>query len=121
MAESLDDRYRRLLAKQLVMNEQTWQTLAAHGVTESDEVRLDFAFAAPDRSAAQSLAAVLRDQTDYDVEIQSSGGVLRKIWSVTGSTQRTQISPTILNQWVDWMVTAGLHQDCEFDGWGTQI
>ena len=121
MAENLDDRYRRLLAKQLVMNEQTWQTLVGHGVTESTQVRLEFAFAAPDRAAADSLATLLRDQTDYDVEIKASGNLLRKAWSVTGSTQLTQISPAILDQWVDWMLTAGLHQNCDFDGWGTQV
>ena len=31
------------------------------------------------------------------------------------------ISPEILDQWVDWMVAAGLERDCEFDGWGTQV
>jgi hypothetical protein len=121
MSESIDDRYRRILAKQLVMNEQTWKTLVAHGLTESSEVRLDFAFAAPDRRAAESLKAVLVEQTDYAVEIESTGNLLRKTWSVIGSTQATPISPAVLDQWVDWMVTAGLHQDCEFDGWGTQV
>lgn len=121
MVESADDRYRRILAKQLVMNEQTWQTLVAHGVTESSEVRLEFSYVAPDRSAAESLKTLLEEQTDYQVDMQSAGGILRKTWSVTGSAQPTHISPTVLDQWVDWMVTAGIHQNCEFDGWGTQL
>ena len=121
MTDSLDDRYRRLLAKQLVMNEQTWSTLVTRGVNESTELRLDFAYAAPDRSSAESLESVLKEQTDYDVRIQSSGNLLRKTWAVVGSTRPTQVSHEILDQWVDWMVTAGLHQNCEFDGWGTQV
>ena len=33
----------------------------------------------------------------------------------------TSISSAILDPWVDWIITAGLHQDCEFDGWGTEV
>ena len=38
-----------------------------------------------------------------------------------GNTQLTKISPDILGEWIDWMVTAGLERDCEFDGWGTEV
>ena len=62
----------------------------------------------------------LEEQTDYDVEVLSEGGIPRRRWVVAGSTQPAAISPAILDQWVDWMVTAGLHQNCEFDGWGTE-
>ena len=79
MAESLDDRYRRLLAKHLVMNEETRATLLARGVTEDRELSLDFAFVAPDRPAAEALKGILAEQTDYQVEIQSSGA-LRRTW-----------------------------------------
>ena len=120
MAESLDDRYRRVLAKQLTMNEETWRTLLNHGVSETTELRLDFAYAAADRASANALKKVLDEQTDYDVRIESSG-LLTKKWTVVGTTQPTAVSQTILDQWVDWMVTAGLHQNCEFDGWGTQV
>jgi hypothetical protein len=121
MLEDLDSRYRRLLAKQLTMNQDTWRALQAHGVTEASELRLDFAYVAPDGSAAESLKEVLEEQTDYNVSVHSSGSLQRKQWAVTGSTQPTSLSADILDQWVDWMVTAGLHQNCEFDGWGAQI
>jgi hypothetical protein len=121
MAEDLDTRYRQLLGKQLTMNEQTWRALQSRGVTEATELRLDFSYVAPDESRAQALKGVLEDQTDYDVAVVSEGGIFRKRWSVIGSTQPTTISPAILDQWVDWMVTAGLHQECEFDGWGTEV
>ena len=121
MAEDLNSRYRRILAKQLTMNEQTWANLQRHGVTEATQLRLDFTYDAPDEASATKLRAVLNEETDYDVVVNSAGGFLRKQWSVTGSTQPTAISQAILDQWVDWMVTAGLHQNCEFDGWGTQL
>ena len=50
-----------------------------------------------------------------------SSGLLRKEWTVQGSTQPTTISPEILDQWVDWMVSAGFERGCEFDGWGAQV
>ena len=121
MPEDLDSRYRRLLAKQLVMNEETWRTLQRSGVSEATQLRLDFAYVAPDRASAEALKGVLDEQTDYEVSVQSSGALLRKNWSVVGSTRQTTVSAQVLDQWVDWMVTAGLHQNCEFDGWGTQI
>jgi hypothetical protein len=121
MTQNLDDRYRRLLAEQLVMNEETWSTLVRHGVTEATELRLDFAYAAPDQARAESLESLLKAQTDYDVRIESSRDLLGKGWAVVGSTRPTSVSHEILDQWVDWMVTAGLHQNCEFDGWGTQV
>jgi Regulator of ribonuclease activity B len=121
VADTQDQRYRELLAKQLAMNEQTWRTLQEHGVTISTELRLDFSFRAPSQTAAEGLKDLLEDQTDYAVTFQSTGSLLRKAWTVQGSTQLTKVSPEILDQWVDWMVTAGLERSCEFDGWGTEI
>ena len=121
MAEDLDTRYRRLLAKQLTMNAETWRTLQSYGVSEATELRLDFSFAAPAESHAIALKGVLEEHTDYEVEVRSEGGMFRKRWLVVGATQPTAVSPAMLDQWVDWMVTAGLHQNCEFDGWGTEV
>jgi hypothetical protein len=121
MADDLDTRYRRLLAKQLAMNEKTWPALQSHGVTDATELRLDFSYAAPDRASAEALKQVLAEQTDYAVQVASDGGAFSRRWSVTGSTLPTAVSPAILDQWVDWMVTAGLHQNCEFDGWGAEV
>jgi hypothetical protein len=121
MPEDLDSRYRLVLAKQLTLNEQTWNTLQRRGVTGAMLLRLDFMYIAADQASAQALKSVLSDETDYEVAVESAGSFLRKHWTVTGSTQPTNVSKEILDQWVDWMVTAGLHQNCEFDGWGTQL
>ena len=121
MAEDRDAQYRRVLAHQLAMNEQAWSALQAHGATPATPLRLEFAYRAPDERSAEGLRALLAEQTDYDVEVQSEGGLLRKRWSVVGSTQPTTASREVLDRWVDWMVTAGLEQGCEFDGWGTEV
>jgi hypothetical protein len=119
VTETLDERYRRLHARQLEMNAHTWRVLQSRGVTDHSELRLDFTYAASTQEAANRLRKVLVDQTDYAVVVEQSPN--RPGWRVTGSTQPTSISPTILEQWVDWMITAGLHQDCDFDGWGCEV
>jgi hypothetical protein len=121
MAEDRDAQYRRILAHQLTMNQHTWSAVQAHGATPATPLRLDFSYRVPDERSADGLRALLADQTDYDVEVQIEGGLLRKRWSVVGSTQPTAVSPEVLDQWVDWMVTAGLEHGCEFDGWGAEV
>jgi hypothetical protein len=123
MPEHLDAKYRALLTQQITMNRQSWSALTARGVTASSELRLDFAFRAPNEGAARSLTTLLSDDTDYQAAVHSeSAGPFRKRWSVVGHTQPTMVSPDILDQWVDWMITAGLQSGgCEFDGWGAEI
>ena len=65
MAATPASEYERILGQQLAMNRHTWITLQEHGVTEATELRLDFAFRAPNREAAERLAALLKEQTDY--------------------------------------------------------
>lgn len=115
-------KHRETLARQLAMNKQTWETLQEVGVTEESELRLDFFYVAPGDQPAHALAAFLQAETDYDVQVVSSGGgfLKKKAWSVTGSTQPTKVSADVLDDWVTWMVAAGFNEGCEFDGWGAQ-
>ncbi|MFO0913574.1 MAG: ribonuclease E inhibitor RraB [Pirellulales bacterium] len=103
------------------MNRQTWAILQQHGVTEQTQLRLDFSYNAPNRQAAETLVSLIREQTDYDVRVESSGWFFRRQWRVEGTTQQTAVSAEILDQWVVWMVTAGTERACEFDGWGTSV
>ena len=116
-----DQHYDQILATQLAMNRQTWTVLQQHGVTQQSQLRLDFSYNAPSRDAAETLIAMIHEQTDYDVRVDSSGSFLRRKWRVEGTTQPTAISPEILDQWVTWMVTAGKERVCDFDGWGTPV
>jgi hypothetical protein len=113
---------RAVLEQQLAMNRQSWQALRDAGVDESSQLRLDFFYAAPDEESAEGLAELIREHTDYDVGARSLGGgfLKKKDWVVTGSTQPTAVSLSILDQWVEWMVSAGFERGCVFDGWGAQ-
>ena len=103
-----------VIAQQRAMNTQTWAALQERGVTETSELRLDFAYDAPTKESAERLEAFLRSETDYDVSADDG--------SVTGSTQLTTLSPTILDEWVEWMVLAGYENGrCKFDGWGAAV
>lgn len=51
--------------------------------------------------------ALLQEQTDYEVRVESDRSFLRRKWRVEGTTQKTAISPAILDHWVTWMVIAG--------------
>jgi hypothetical protein len=113
--------YEKILAMQLAMNRQTWAALQEHGVSEQTQLRLDFSYNAPSRQAAEAMVALIEDQTDYDVRVESSRSFLRRKWRVEGTTQKTAVSPEILDQWVTWMVTAGKERVCDFDGWGTAV
>ncbi len=57
-----------VLDRQLAMNRETWAELQRHGVTEDKQLRLDFAYEAPDRHSADTLARFLQNETDYDVQ-----------------------------------------------------
>lgn len=114
---------REVLARQLAMNKDSWQALRDHGVDEWSELRLDFFYDAPGEPQAESLAAFIREETDYEVDAggQEAGLLKKKSWTVSGTTQPTTVSLEILDQWVDWMVAAGFEHGCEFDGWGAQV
>jgi Regulator of ribonuclease activity B len=111
--------YEYILAKHLAMNRQTWAVLLRHGVTEQSKLRLDFSYSTRSRQAAEGLRSLLEEQTDYELRVESDGSFLRRRWRVEGTTQKTAISPKILDQWVIWMVNVGRECSCEFDGWGT--
>jgi hypothetical protein len=110
-----------MLEQQLAMNPGTWRALLAHGVTEADELRLDFFFVAPDRTGAELLTTFLREATNYEVNqpVPAHGMPPDATWLVVGKTQPTRVSLQILNEWVKWMVLAGAENGgCRFDGWG---
>ena len=88
----------------------------SHG---AEQARLHFSYNAPNRKAAEGLRSLLQEQTDFEVRVDSDGSFFRRRWRVEGTTQRTAISPAILDQWVAWMVSAGEEISCEFEGWGT--
>lgn len=92
-----------------------------HGYSPGPSIRLDFCYWAAGRREAIELQQFLREETDYAVQTGSAGPFYARRWSVTGATQETEITLDILDQWVEWMVTAGRDHGCDFDGLGTSV
>jgi len=106
-----------ILDRQLAMTKETWSRLLAHGVTDGSSLALDFFFKSPSIGRAKELQDFLQRETDYSVGITAD----RDEWTVHGSTQPTEVSLSMIQQWVDWMVSAGYRFDAVFDGWGVEI
>jgi len=106
-----------LLARQLTMTRAMWNSLVAHGVTESTQISLDFSYRASSYDRANDLQRFLVEEADYKVRVVA----VQERWRVSGTTQPTSVTLPMLEQWVDWMVAAGRQFDCCFDGWGTEV
>lgn len=114
--------YEQLVELQLSQNPAAWASFQAQGL-DRRELRLGFVYLAPGEGAAQDLAAFLRAQTDYDVEVhaQRVGDAPTPAWLVVGATQPTFVTLDLLDDWVQWMVAAGAAEGpCAFDGWAAQ-
>jgi UDP-2,3-diacylglucosamine pyrophosphatase LpxH len=104
------------LREQLALTRTTWARLREHGVTDGSELQLDFFYAAATKARAAEFKQFLEQETDYEVRVTAD----RDQWIICGHTQRASLSLAMVEQWVDWMVTAGLHFECVFDGWGAE-
>jgi hypothetical protein len=107
---------RENLLHQLKMNKVAWSKLTERGYQLGTPISLDFAFIAFDEGKAKDLKGFLDEETDYETRV-----IFNESWEVTGKTRETEISLDVLNQWVEWMVTAGQNFECEFDGWGAEV
>lgn len=105
------------LAVHLARTRETWQQLVHHGMIEGNELALDFSFDAPSYSVALSLRSFLESDTDYHVGVSA----VEDRWTVCGTTQRAAVSPSILAQWVAWLVVVGANHGASFDGWGAEL
>jgi hypothetical protein len=106
-----------LLQRQLELTRATWTRLQEHGVSDGAELRLDFFYEAPTNARATDLMRFLERETDYEMRVTAD----EDQWMLRGRTKPAALSLAIVEQWVDWMVTAGLHFDCVFDGWGAEV
>ena len=109
------------LALQLAMNRETFSRLQEMGLKPDTQVQLDFSYIVPGKREASGLAQLLQSETDYDVEVSSTGTFFTKSWHLEGRTRETPINLPMLDQWVRWMVAAGANHNCQFDGWGTSL
>ncbi|MDX6690994.1 MAG: Regulator of ribonuclease [Solirubrobacteraceae bacterium] len=116
--------FEQILDLQLEKNPEALAELRAGGPDEDAPLRLEFFFAAPGEPEARSLAAFLREETDYAVDAfaRREGMDEHTPWLVVGMTQPTPLSLDLLNEWTEWMVAAGAEKGpCAFDGWEAEV
>ena len=101
---------------QLEVTRATWARLREHGIPDGSELQLDFFYAAPTSVRATDLMRFLEQETDYEMRVTAD----RDQWILRGHTQRAPLSLAMVEQWVDWMISAGLNFECVFDGWGAE-
>lgn len=99
------------------MTKETWSRLLTRGVADGSSLALDFFFKSPSIGRAREFQDFLQRETDYAVGVTAD----KDEWTVHGSTQPTEVSLSVILQWVDWMVSAGYRFDAVFDGWGAEI
>ena len=78
----------------------------------------DFDFLAPAEENAHALATWLRAHTQYDVEVEhrpTEPGAFFTGWRVGGQTPPLDPSPRIFEQWLTFVVDAGMAHDCELE------
>lgn len=81
----------------------------------------DFNFRAPDEGAARALATWLRAHTRYHVdvhhthELDESSGAPFDGWRVGGQTQPLDPAPRVFEQWLTFLIGAGMALGCELE------
>jgi hypothetical protein len=87
--------------------------------TPADGARpFDFDFRAPDESRARAFGVWLASQTSYVVEVEhrAPGGEEALVgWRVGGQTPPLDPSPRVFEQWLSFIVGAGMAHGCELE------
>lgn len=109
--------YEVALARQTVFNQVAWTRLQELEATGSTRLTLDFFDDAQSQADARALKATLFEETDDDLSVEPTEG---SDWTLIGQTQPTAVSLESVNQWVDWMIIAGLNHQRTIDGWATE-
>ena len=110
-----------LISYHQALNRKTWRALEENGLRNDQEVELDFFYYCSDGKGANFLKDFLERETDYQASVRPAPDGREQAWSVRGKTQKTVITPEILDKWVEWMILAGQEFKCDFDGWGTEV
>jgi hypothetical protein len=103
-----------VMTQHFARNRETLETLARLGVGDGVELALAFAYRTAGPRADHELAAFLRRETAYEIEVELEG--------VSGTTTPMPVTRTELDDWVWKMVVLGHdHGGCLFDGWTATV
>ena len=99
-----------VLARQSAENAETWEMLQRLGVSEGNELPLEFVYESGGPAADRVLAEFLRSEAGYRAEVDADG--------ITGWTPPMALSPAALDGWTETMMREGHdHGGCVFAGW----
>ena len=105
-----------LVPGQIASNYPLLEVLKQHGVTDKDQLRLEFAFFTNDIDKGENLKKALSIRADYQVDHLIR---VKKLWRLTGWSNKIKMDIDSINHWTFDMCKIGFDNDCKFDGWGT--
>lgn len=109
--------FRKNLKSQLEMNKLTLSKLRKYNIDESSHCKIEYFFYTNKMSQAKSLCSLLSTM-EYACNYGKAAGY-RKLFVITGWTNKINMSGTSIDTWTEHMCQIGYDYDCEFDGWGT--
>jgi hypothetical protein len=109
-----EDEFEEYRMGHLIRTAEVWKRLLELGADEDSKLDFDFSFTAKRPQDAESLSGALRD---YSIET-SIEGVLRRIYTMTGSSGPIAWTEEQLIKWVDYLIAIGRENNCEFQGCG---
>ena len=105
-----------LVPGQIASNYPLLEVLKQHGVTDNDQLKLEFAFFTNDIHKGENLKKALSIRADYQVDHLIR---VKKLWRLTGWSNKIKMDIDSINHWTFDMCKIGFDNDCKFDGWGT--
>ena len=105
-----------LVPGQIASNYNLLEVLRQHGVTDTDELKLEFAFFTNAQEKVENLKRALLTEAGYSVDDLSK---VKKLWRLTGWSNEIKMDIDSINHWTFDMCKTGFDSDCKFDGWGT--
>jgi len=113
-----ENRYRTNQVNQVKMAPETLKQLRDLGVTETNELKLEYFFYTNTLEKSKIFADEIQ-KLNYSAKYGKSAGD-KKLFIITGWTIKMPMSDFVVKEWVKKMCEIGYKYDCDFDGWGTE-
>lgn len=109
-----EDDFEEFRMGHLVRTAEVWKRLLELGANENSKLDFDFSFTAKRSKDAEALSDAL---SDYSIET-STEGLLRKTYTMSGSSGPVTWTEEQLLKWVDYLIAIGHESNCVFQGCG---
>lgn len=106
-----------IVVSQVEWTRVLWQRIQAIRPGDQQALDIEFFFRAASQPSAIALQYFLSAETEYTSRVHA----WEDEWKVSGVIPTMTVDLEMLEQWVDWMVHAGAHFSCIFDGWGAEL